>query len=302
MSIRRRPSIPAMAVQELYDFAHRIAISDPSDGKRRDQILEELRRLRRDLKEKSGNDLGGCLDAAVVLTAFLAEVEGAGAHEVLQIVSRLVCITAQSLATAAARPAAPEPQVVETAPLMAASAGAAGGSNTLDLTEASEVRLGEILVRLKHVTIRDVEMALLHQRQTGARLGRSLVEIGATGHEQVQEALNVQEKVRTTGARTEGLRLRSPEPCLNERPPDADLRLVSDTYLGESLIRRGVIDAKQLEEAIMVQRATGIRIGEALVEIGAITWEDLEETIRRQKQRGAARAPANPQRKLWLDS
>lgn len=286
-----------MAVQELYDLAHRIALTDPEDAGLRTKLLDELRGVRRELKERSGTDLGGLLDAGIVLVAFLFELDRAAGGEVLQLVSRLVCLTAQHVAqveaaaAAGATPAAPLPAQALEVPVE---------EKPIDLSQASEIRLGEILIRLKHVTIRDVEMALIHQRQTGIKLGQALVEIGATDFEQIQEALRVQGKIREGGANV-GLRLRSAEKCLGERPTDADLRLVSDTYLGEQLIRRGSIDQKQLEEAILVQRATGIRIGEALVEIGAIGWEDLEETIRRQRERSKTRPAVGPIQGLRLE-
>jgi hypothetical protein len=61
-----------------------------------------------------------------------------------------------------------------------------------------------------------------------------------------------------------------------------ELRMVSDRVLGELLAELKVITRDQIEEALFVQRATGVRIGEALVEIGATSWKQIEEALKIQ--------------------
>jgi hypothetical protein len=59
--------------------------------------------------------------------------------------------------------------------------------------------------------------------------------------------------------------------------------------LGDIIVERGLITAEQLEEALVVQRASGSKLGEVLVELGFLTrvalagviteqWDDLRVT------------------------
>ena len=52
--------------------------------------------------------------------------------------------------------------------------------------------------------------------------------------------------------------------------------------LGELLIKEGLIDAKQLEKAISVQRQQGGRIGEVLVKLGMIKEDQLVAVLGKQ--------------------
>ena len=57
-----------------------------------------------------------------------------------------------------------------------------------------------------------------------------------------------------------------------------------DGLLGEVMVRMGMIGRERIDEALLIQRATGARFGEAMVETGAITWEQLNSALSEQKQ------------------
>jgi hypothetical protein len=64
--------------------------------------------------------------------------------------------------------------------------------------------------------------------------------------------------------------------------------------LGDIVVERGLIDQRQLDEALAVQRDGGAKLGEILVDLGFITrlalagviseqWDDLRMTARERK-------------------
>ncbi len=261
-----------MPVATFYDLAHRIATCPYDDVELQATLLEEVKGIRREWKENTTTELGGCMDAAVMLLAFIGELSPNAATESLQLVSRLVCLTAQNFAEEENRTGSP----AELAPPRFAPLEVAHQPSP---AVEKDVMLGEVLVKLRHVTVEDVQRALIHQRRTGIRLGQALVEIGAVETGQIQEAVEVQNRMRSNGG-PRSLTLRTADEV--ENPKDSELRLVSDAFLGEILIRQGYIDTSKLDQGMLIQRATGIRIGEALVQNGAITWDQLEEALRLQ--------------------
>jgi hypothetical protein len=62
-----------------------------------------------------------------------------------------------------------------------------------------EALLGEILIERNVITRRQLERALEAQKQTGQRIGDTLVKIGATTMEQIEQALRVQGRERRFG-------------------------------------------------------------------------------------------------------
>lgn len=92
-------------------------------------------------------------------------------------------------------------------------------------------RIGDLLVRLKHVTVAARDEALTRQRQDGRRLGEILVELGHCSFREVYEALSLQQP-RTAH------RVSEPAPP----PPDGKRRIlvVDDSPLACALIKRGL--------------------------------------------------------------
>jgi hypothetical protein len=71
-----------------------------------------------------------------------------------------------------------------------------------------------------------------------------------------------------------------------------DLASVEERLLGEVMLQLGMVTKKQLEQGLVLQRATDQRIGEALVSLGAATWGQVEQAMavqRRLRTPGAQR-------------
>jgi hypothetical protein len=147
-----------------------------------------------------------------------------------------------------------------------------------------------------------------------------LISMGVLEHSSIEIAVRLQEQLRAANCRTQA-EGQPPQPAPAEEPPAArpaeppkpekakigkpinlampaaapsnrGLEIMSDSMLGQVLIRIGAITREQLERALKVQRAAGIRIGEALVEIGATNWEAVEKAVELQRdRRGPAKSP-----------
>ena len=73
---------------------------------------------------------------------------------------------------------------------------------------------------------------------------------------------------------------------------EPDLASVEERLLGEVMLQLGMVTKKQLEQGLVLQRATDERIGEALVSLGAATWGQVEQAMavqRRLRTPGAQR-------------
>jgi hypothetical protein len=57
-----------------------------------------------------------------------------------------------------------------------------------------------------------------------------------------------------------------------------------ERLLGEIMVQLGMVTKKQLEQALVRQRATDQRIGEALVGLGAAAWGQVEEAMAVQRR------------------
>lgn len=60
------------------------------------------------------------------------------------------------------------------------------------------------------------------------------------------------------------------------------LRKIINKQLGELLIERGIINSRQLNEALMLQQEKGGLIGEVLVELGFAKEEDIAQALTAQ--------------------
>jgi hypothetical protein len=63
-----------------------------------------------------------------------------------------------------------------------------------------------------------------------------------------------------------------------------ELASVEERLLGEVMLQLGMVTKRQLEQALVHQRATDQRIGEALVSLGAVTWDQVEQAVAVQRR------------------
>ena len=75
----------------------------------------------------------------------------------------------------------------------------------------------------------------------------------------------------------------APELSPNEVQSVIDNQVEQD-LLGEIMVQMHLVTRKNLERALVTQRATDLRIGEALISIQACTWEQVNQGVAAQKQ------------------
>lgn len=128
-----------------------------------------------------------------------------------------------------------------------------------DRLSDSPRRFGDFLISLGLVTKGQVDQALALQPLTGSRVGEALMSLGFLTRAQLQRALS--EAVRDGGA------------GMLDRPP-----------LGEILLGLKAITREQLEAALAEQQKSGKRLGEVLVEQGVLQHKQLYEALSLQQR------------------
>ena len=119
-------------------------------------------------------------------------------------------------------------------------------------------------------------------REIGPRLGELLVEGRAATAEQVTEAAQMQQQLRTQklGDILLSQRIVTPDQLLAAIVQQSKMPMVR---IGEALVALGMIDHRQLEEALEQQKLDrGVPIGELLVRLGRVSRQDLQTALARK--------------------
>jgi len=148
----------------------------------------------------------------------------------------------------------------------------------------------ERIVQLRNEMDRAQATDLAAYLDSAACLTDYLVQIGGMTPEDVQLIVGrlvqkVEEAFETPSHRTAALNHKvggeevSPEEVqrLIDNQVDQDL-------LGEIMVQLRLVTRKDLDRALVAQRATDMRIGEALVSSGACTWEQVKQAVAAQDQ------------------
>lgn len=120
--------------------------------------------------------------------------------------------------------------------------------------------LGELLLKAKHVTEEQLDLALKVQKSTGEQLGKVLLRLGFLTEGELDALLKFQKKQET-----------------GFRPPG---RL----SLGELLVATHQISRSQLDEALARQKISKKKLGEVLVASGYINHTQLDHGLKLQKR------------------
>ncbi len=287
------PSL-SMPILELAALARRFACSNPHDAVEQRELLETLSAIRKGTQDRAAEEL---LDGALLLTSYMTRLGHVGGQHVLGIIARLLEMANETVRGFEA-PSTPqvEPPRMESAAALPGKAMTPGEATDAALQVVGNMLLGERLVERGVISREQVDEALRLQAQNGLRFGEILIQLGAATKEQVKEALLYQSSARQVvedfGWRDEHPRERTKPPQgprklqpLQKTPGSGEgLRLMSDLMLGEIMVRNGTITKEQLEEALRIQRAAGIRVGEALVRMKLVTKLQLECALQLQKK------------------
>jgi hypothetical protein len=316
-----------MSLPEITALTRVLARSDAKDARQQARNRERLDELRAYLQEHADPGINACLTACSTLIGMLAEGRTPEHGDVLAAVCTLMatvekhwCGTDPDVAIATGlygdgEAAEPDPVEAGRDESRTITSRVHGAKRTVfkagDIEEAqhrihqlkrtprlNEMVLGELLVELGHVSAEDIQDAIEEQTRTGEVLGEVLVARGALEEDMLEDAILLQLRLRAEST-LESL-------CREAAPPpkhEPMLRLAGeevrrqkergdDTTLGAILMRQGAINQGELERALAVQRASGLRLGEALVDMQATCWETINRAIELQRRlRSAAGLP-----------
>ncbi|MSR63976.1 MAG: hypothetical protein EXS08_16250 [Planctomycetes bacterium] len=275
-----------MSATVIRSLAERLGASDPANAHEQRELFERIRDLRSAFDGPLDPESHRCLEAAGMLIAYLARMGVMAGEDVRSIAVRLLRNAAEAeegagASKVSAPPAAAGRPQFHKVSFAAPSAPPDTAPAPLPERSATEVMgeamLGQILLQRGQILEEHIHQAMKVQRTTSMRMGDILVKIGAATRQQVADALSSQSSSRRV---RENL-----GPSVPTQAPDTrgtGLKLMGEVLLGELLIERGVITRRQLERALEVQKASGVRVGEALVKIGAASLEHIEQALRVQ--------------------
>ena len=137
-----------------------------------------------------------------------------------------------------------------------------------DLTDADDVvgvrqRLGDLLLKSKRITRRQLDRALDEQKRTNERLGEVLVRFNLISPYELEAVLALQVDM-------------------------ANGAMAARFMLGEILVATGSISRKQLSHALADQRLSKRQIGEILVDAGMVKPSLISEALKIQSKLVAA--------------
>jgi hypothetical protein len=131
--------------------------------------------------------------------------------------------------------------------------------NVVKTAAGVHLMLGEMLVGAGHITEKQLQQALAEQKQTGEKLGETLIRLGLLTSRQLECLLDFQFNQSAAAPFTSPLRL------------------------GELLISTGVISREQLKDALLKQSGSGKKLGEVLVEAGYAKPTHIKRGVRLQQ-------------------
>jgi hypothetical protein len=120
--------------------------------------------------------------------------------------------------------------------------------------------LGELLIKAKRITQAQIDYALMEQRQTGEKLGETLVRLELLKAHELGAALSFQ------------------------RNQGGDVSASEKLRLGEILVATGQVTRRQLEDVLERQRVSRKQIGELLVDAGYVKPHQVAQGLRLQQK------------------
>ena len=255
---------PPLPPATLRDLAARMTGAPLQDELAHEGLHHHLQGFRSRMLDQS-EELLGCLDAAGTLLRSLSCLGDKTAHEVRNMIVRLLGLVYDECSTPIA------PHGAAGAPLPASDSVSEAGLRTIN-----DMALGEVMVQLGLITPTQIELALREKAHTRKPFGETLVGLGFCSRDAVQQGLSLQKALSQASVQRE-----------EEEPAP-----IHSILLGELLIRTGKIRRVQLKQALAFQKKMKVRIGAAMVALGMITWPDVSEAVKVQEKESGPKKKA----------
>jgi len=273
-----------MSTSAISKLSREIANSSVDDREQQSRLFKELVRAAAKAHDADQPALEFLLDTAADLLRYVADGSQPSPEALLTMVTRVVvnaeCGMHRS-ALAAGRPALSEsdhepsttsPKEPSKRPLKLVPP----PEESLAQKDLNRVRLGQLLVQLGLAESEQIQDALSMQQEEGLRIGEALARLGHLDPHDLRDALGLQNKMRQYANTQAG----------GQGPDPNSVKFVEwhESILGEVLLSSGAISKSELDAALAVQRATGMRIGEILVHKGMCDWSTVRSAIRLQEK------------------
>ena len=190
-----------MSLREIKSLIEAVSSAAPEDSRNQIVLLDRINSMKELMERGQQNDLVAYLQAASILTQTLAQPGGITPGRVSSAVLNLLKQVEESFDTGSERAlpalrALGYTEEASTAPVKEES-----------LRMVTDQCLGEILIHTGTASAADVAEGLKAQRATGVRIGEALVMLGKVTWEQVESAVRLQQKLRTTVEKSAGISL-----------------------------------------------------------------------------------------------
>jgi hypothetical protein len=133
-------------------------------------------------------------------------------------------------------------------------------ADAVKLASGVRLLLGELLLKAKRITKAHIDYALMQQRQTGEKLGETLVRLGLLKAHELDVVLAFQQNQSGAAAASGKLRL------------------------GEILVATKQITREQLESVLSRQKFTQKKIGDLLIEAGYVQPHQVDRGLQLQQK------------------
>lgn len=196
-----KPTNRAMSLREIKSLVQAVSGAKPEDGREQIVLLDRINSMRELMAKGQQHDLEAFLHAASILTETLAQPGSITPVRISTAVLKLLKQVEDSFDTGSERVlpalrALGYQEEADDAPVKEGS-----------LRMVTDQCLGDILIQTGTATAEDVAEGLKAQRATGVRIGEALVMLGKVTWEQVESAVRLQQKLRSTVEKSVGISL-----------------------------------------------------------------------------------------------
>ncbi len=189
-----------MSLREIKALVKSASGTKPDDSRGQIVLLDRINSMRELMDKGQQHDLVAFLQSASMLTEVLAQPGTLTANRISDAAIKLLQQVEHSFDTGVER-------VLPALRSLGYEEEACSQEENTSLKVLTDQCLGEILIQVGAASVEDVSEGLNAQRATGVRIGEALVMLGKVTWDQVESAVRLQQKLRTTVEKAAGISL-----------------------------------------------------------------------------------------------
>ena len=178
-----------MSLREIRELVESVSSAQPRDARQQIALLDRINAMKAMMAQAEQRDMLAFLEAASLLTESLAQSGDLTPERLSRMVVKLLTKVESTYST--------NDELVIASPSDAGESSEGSGKSS-KLRMVNDQCLGEILRQTGVISEQDVADGLQAQRATGVRIGEALVMLGKATWDQVESAVRLQQKLRST--------------------------------------------------------------------------------------------------------